>query len=144
MTLLQNLLITDNVCFFLKSLNWKPSHKDQYELESGKAVDVTSLPNLYTFNTLSLLLESVTILAATTNRNMESGKSCETTYMIRLKGSERRPFIFIFRLNIVLHDSYQADEIIMEIKECKENVACSSVKSFSRVLLIVLETSIVS
>ena len=39
--------------------------------------------------------------------------------MIRVKGSERRSFIFIFRLNIVLHDSYQADEIAMEIDEWK-------------------------
>ena len=34
-------------------------------------------------------------------------------------GSERRPFISIFRLNIVLHDSYQVDEIVMEIEEWK-------------------------
>ena len=44
---------------------------------------------------------------------------CKTTYMTRVKGSERRPFIFIFRLNIVLHDSYQVDESVMEIKEWK-------------------------
>ena len=42
---------------------------------------------------------------------------CKTTYMMRVKESERRPFIFIFRLNIVLHDSYQVDEIVMEIEE---------------------------
>ena len=53
--------------------------------------------------------------------------------MIRVKGSERRPFIFISRLNIVQRDSYQADEIIMEIEEWKY------VKSFSRVLLDVLD-----
>ena len=35
------------------------------------------------------------------------------------KGSERRPFILIFRLNTVLYDSYQADEIVMEIGEWK-------------------------
>ena len=34
-----------------------------------------------------------------------------------VKRSERRLFIFIFRLSIVLHDSYQADETVMEIKE---------------------------
>ena len=39
--------------------------------------------------------------------------------MIRVKGSERRKFIFIFRLNIALHDSYQVDEIVMEIEEWK-------------------------
>ena len=39
--------------------------------------------------------------------------------MTRVKGSERRPFIFIFRLNNVLHDSYEVDEIVMEIEEWK-------------------------
>ena len=64
--------------------------------------------------------------------------------MIRVKGSERRPFIFISRLNIVQRDSYQADEIVMEIEEWKQNVVDDYVKSFSRVLLGVLETSILS
>ena len=53
--------------------------------------------------------------------------------MMRVKESERRPFIFTFRLTIVLHDSYQADEIIMEIEEWKQ-VPGNYVKSFSRVL----------
>ena len=44
---------------------------------------------------------------------------CKTTYMTRVKGSERRPCIFIFRLNIVLHDSYQVDKFVMEIEEWK-------------------------
>ena len=64
--------------------------------------------------------------------------------MIRVKGSERRPFIFISRLNIVQHDSYQADRIAMEIEEWKHKVADDYVKSFSRVLLGVLETLILS
>ena len=63
---------------------------------------------------------------------------------MRVKGSERRPFIFISRLNIVQRDSYQADEIIMKIEEWKQKVADDYVKSFSRVLLGVLETSILS
>ena len=63
---------------------------------------------------------------------------------MRVKGSERRPFIFISRLNIVQRDSYQADEIVMEIEEWKQKVANDNVKSFSRVLLSVLETSILS
>ena len=33
--------------------------------------------------------------------------------MIMVKGSERRPSIFIFRFNIVQRDSYQADGIVM-------------------------------
>ena len=64
--------------------------------------------------------------------------------MVRVKVSERRPFIFISRLNIVQRDSYQADEIVMEIEEWKQKVADDYVESFGRVLLGVLETSILS
>ena len=64
--------------------------------------------------------------------------------MIKVKGSERRPFIFISRLNIAQCDSYKADEIVMEIEEWKQRVADDYVKSFSRVLLGELETSILS
>ena len=63
---------------------------------------------------------------------------------MRVKGSERRPFIFISRLNIVQHDSYQTDEIVMEIEEWKRKVVENYVKSFSRVLVGVLETSLLS
>ena len=38
---------------------------------------------------------------------------CKTTYMTRVKGSERRPFIFIF----IFSDSYQVDEIAMDVEE---------------------------
>ena len=62
--------------------------------------------------------------------------------MIRVKRSERRPFIFISRLNIVQRDSYQADKIVMEIEEWKQKVVEDYVKIFSTVLLGVLETSI--
>ena len=44
---------------------------------------------------------------------------CKTTYMTKVKRLERRPFIFILKLNIVLHASYQVDEIVMEIEEWK-------------------------
>ena len=63
---------------------------------------------------------------------------------MRVKGSERRRFIFTSRLNIVQLDSYQADEIVMEIEEWNQNVADNYVKSYCRVLLGVLETSILS
>ena len=79
---------------------------------------------------------------ATKYRNIKRGKSCKITNT-RVKGSERRPFIFIFRLNIVLCDSYQAGEIVMEIEEWKQNVPDNYVKSFIRVLLRVFKTSIV-
>ena len=62
---------------------------------------------------------------ATTNRNMKRGKCCKFTN-IRVNGSERRPFFFIFRLIIVLRDSYQADEILMEIEEWKQKVSDNS------------------
>ena len=64
--------------------------------------------------------------------------------MIRVKGSESGPFIFIYRLNIVQHNSYQGDEIIMEIEEWKQKFADDYVKSLRRNLLGVLETSILS
>ena len=64
--------------------------------------------------------------------------------MIRVKGSERRPFIFISRLNVVQQDSYQADEIVMEIEEWKQEVGGDYVKTFGIVVLGVLEASIIS
>ena len=64
--------------------------------------------------------------------------------MIWAKGSERRPFTSISRVNIVQRDSYQADEIVMEIEEWKQKVVNHYVKGFSRSLLGVLETSTLS
>ena len=64
--------------------------------------------------------------------------------MIRVQWSERRPFIFISRLNIVQLHSYQADEVAIEIEEWKQKVLDDYVKSFGRVLLVALETSILS
>ena len=63
---------------------------------------------------------------------------------MRIKESERRPFFLIFRWNIVVHDSYQADEIVTGIEEWKQKVPGVCVKSFRRVLLSVLETSVLS
>ena len=51
------------------------------------------------------------------------------------KGSKRGSFIFIFRLDIFLCDSYQVDEVVMEIEEWNQKVPDDYVKSFSRVLL---------
>ena len=45
---------------------------------------------------------------------------------------------------MVQRDSYQADEIVMEIEEWKQKIADDYVKYFSRVLLGVLETSVLS
>ena len=101
---------------------------------------------LYTLNPLSLSLKRLMTLVETTYREKhgEREKSCKITNMIRVKGSEKRRFIFLSRLNIVRRDSYQPDKIIMEIEEWKQKFADNYVKSFSRVLLGVLETSILS
>ena len=50
----------------------------------------------------------------------------------------------ILRWNYVLRNSYQADEIVTESEKWKQKVPGVCVKSFSRVLLSVLETSVVS
>ena len=102
---LQNLMITNNSLSFLEIYFWAWSFLIyQNGLESGKAVDVTSenvlyfnfwVSCLYTFNPLPLLLKWVTTLIGRTYRNMESRQSCRTTYMVRIKESERRPF-FLF------------------------------------------------
>ena len=60
------------------------------------------------------------------------------------KGVREETIFLIFRWNIVLHDSYQADEIVTEIEEWKQKVPGVCVKSFSRVVLNVLETPLVS
>ena len=88
-------------------------------------------------------MKSVTTLVATTYRNMESTDSCKSTYMVRTKESERRTFFKIFRWNIVLYDSNQADEVAIEIEEWGQKISGFYVKSFSRVLLSVFETSVV-
>ena len=114
-------------------LSWEPSHIASV---SDKAVGVT-LENtcvisevqyfdflvfyLYTFNPLSSSSKWVTTLVATTYRNMENGQSWKTTYMTMIRWLERTPFIFVFKLNVVLQNSYQADEIVKEIEEWKRN-----------------------
>ena len=44
---------------------------------------------------------------------------CKVTYIAKIKGSERRPFFFFFRLNIVLYNSYQVDQTVMDIEQGK-------------------------
>ena len=111
MRLLQNLLITNNTWVFWEVYFWAGSLPIyQNGLEFGKAADVTSenvlyfnfqVSCVYTFNLLPLLLKYVMTLVGTTNRNMESGQSSRTTYMVRIKESERRPF-FKFSDGILL------------------------------------------
>ena len=54
------------------------------------------------------------------------------------KGVREETIFLIFRWNIVLHDSYQADKIVIEIEEWKQKVPGVCVKSCSRVILSVL------
>ena len=66
------------------------------------------------------------------------------TYEDNLPEGVRDETVFlIFRWDIVLHGSYQADEIVIEIEEWKQKVPGVCLKRFSRVLLSVLETSVV-
>ena len=46
------------------------------------------------------------------------------------KGVREETISLIFRWNIVLHDSYQADEIVIEIEEWKQKVPGVYVKNF--------------
>ena len=71
-------------------------------------------------------------LVATPYRNMESGMSSKTTYMLRVKSTERRPFTFIFRLNIFLRDLYKADAIAMEIEEWKKKFQATMSKVLAK------------
>ena len=57
------------------------------------------------------------------------------------KGVREETIFLIFRWNIGLHDSYQADEIVIEIKEWKQKVPGVCIKSCIRDLLSALETS---
>ena len=59
-------------------------------------------------------------LVATTYRNIESGQCCKIT--VKAKGVRGETIYFHFRLNIVLHNSYQLDKIVMEIEERKQKV----------------------
>ena len=57
------------------------------------------------------------------------------------KGVRQDTIFLILRWNIVLHDSYEVDETVIEIKEWKQKVPGVCVKSCIRNLLSVLETS---
>ena len=120
----------ENFIFKLESFSYHIVSECAYVWQS-KAVDVTSesfcviskvhyfvfmLFCLYTFNLFPLSLKLMMTLVATTYKNMESRLICKTTYMMRVKGSERKQSLFIFRLNTVLHNSYQSDEIISQMK----------------------------
>ena len=84
-----------------------------------------------------------TTLVPSKKRNMKSRQSYRTTCMTRVNESEGKPLIFIFILNILLHDTYQVHKIVMEIEEWKQIFPGNYVKSFSRLLWSLLESSFV-
>ena len=101
MRLAQNFLISNNAWIFWKVYFWAGNLIYQNGRETGKAVDVTSenviyfnfwVSCLYTFNPLPSLLKWVTVLVATTCRNMDRRQSYRIIYMMKIKESERRPF----------------------------------------------------
>ena len=100
---------------------------------------------LYTLNPLSLSLKWVMTLVETIYREERGEREILQNYQHNKgKGVRKWTIIFIYRLNIVQLDSYQADEIIMEIEEWKQKLADDDVKSLRRNLLGVLETSVLS
>ena len=139
---LQNLLITNNAWVFWKVYFWAWSLLIyQNGLESGKAVDVTSenvlyfnfwVSCLYTFNPLPLLLKWVTTLIGTTYRNMESRQSCRTTYMVRIKESDRIPFFKFL------------DGILFCTIDTRQMKLWQKSRNRNKKLLSVLETSVLS
>ena len=142
MRLLQNLLVTDtdNARFFESLfLSWKNSlivpewaqvWKSSW-CHLRKCFSSTNFTILISWSPVCTPLipchyhwkvwVMTSVANATTCRNTKRGKSCKIIN-IRVKGSERRPFIFIFRLNIVLCDLHQADAIVIEIEEWKQKV----------------------
>ena len=136
---------------FLKFCFWAERLLIQYQngLESGKAVNVCNEQS-----SLFWFLVCTSLIPCHHHWNgrrywlrrhtEESGQSCKIINMIRVKSLEGRSFIFIFKLNTVLSNSYQVDEIVMDIEEWKQKVPDDYVKSFRRVLLGLSEILIVS
>ena len=76
--------------------------------------------SLHTFNPLPLSLKCVGDDLGWKCNKIKKHEDREVLQNYQYKGKGVKPFIFIFRLNIVLRDSYQADEIVMEIEEWKK------------------------
>ena len=146
MRLLQNLVITDNVRFFESLfLSWKTFFIGS-DYVCHQKLFVRKCLSSATFTILIYRSPVCTPLISCHyhwNRwwlgcnNMR--KYGEWTVLQNyqhhkgIKESKRRSFIFIFRLNIVLHNSYHADEIVTEIKEWKQKLPDDYVKIYSRV-----------
>ena len=69
---------------------------------------------------MSLLLKWVMTLVGTTYRNMKSRQSLQNYIHDEDKEVREETIFLIFRWNIVLHELYQADEIVTEIEEWKQ------------------------
>ena len=117
----------------------------QNGLESGKAVDSPQkmfviskvhyfdflVSCLHTFNPLSLSLKSVDDDLDCKCNNIQKHEKREVlqNYQYKSKGVRRRPFIFNFRLNIVLRDSYQANELFMELRNGNKSFQTNTLKA---------------
>ena len=141
MKLLKNFLISNNAWIFWKFNFWARSLIYQNKLETEKATDVTSenvlyfsfwVSCLYTFNPLSSLLKRLMTLVAATYRNMESRQFCRTTYMMRIKESERRPFFKFL------------DGILFYTIHTRQMKLWQKSRNGNKKLLSVLDTSVVS
>ena len=137
MRLLQNIVITHNARFFESLfLSWNTSLiVSEYVCHQKMFVRkclLSLVSGQYTFNPSSLSLKSVMIWLQQQHgewdvlQNYQHGKG---------KGFREETIYFhlFFRLNIVLRDLYQSDEIVMESEEWKQKVPGDHVKSFSRV-----------
>ena len=100
---------------------------------------------LHAFNTLLLTLKTVgDDLGYKCNKIQKpEERQVLQNYQYKGKGVRKETIFFIFRLNIALRDSYQAEEIVMKTDEWKQKFPGNYVKSFIRVLLRVFKTSIV-
>ena len=86
---------------------WKPSYSPRMGLSLSKQLMLPEKTAVLTakftilifwssvFNSTSFSLKLVRTLVTTTYNNMDSGQSWETSYMMRVKLAERRPFILI-------------------------------------------------
>ena len=138
-------------------LGLKPSSIVLEWLESGKAVDVTSekfgvrskvqyfdflVSCLYTLNPLSLSMKWVATLVATTYTNMESMQSAKLPTWIGWRG-QRGDYLFLF-LDWILFCAIHIMYMKLSWKFRNGKVPGNYVKSFRRILLCLLEASIVS
>ena len=141
MKLLQNLLITNNAWIFFKLsfLSWKPSHISEWAWvwqSSRCRLRKCSLFVLLSahLSSLAIIIELVEDLGH--NNIVKHGeKTVLHNYLHdEDKGVREETIFLVFRWKIFLHESYQADEVVIKIEDWKQKFPDVCVKSFSRVL----------